>query len=130
MNKLDYINQEIKRNKKPLKSSLIKSFILSLLLRYNILRLNVKVYFVNKRINKNKGASMTTQDRLTQIKADLVGALDQDKGCCLLVTVPDIGIRDYFLADPLFKNFYSNRVSFREKKVKKNKMMLCLIERI
>lgn len=130
MNKLDYINQEIQRNKKPLKNNYLKSFILTLLLRYNIFRLNLKVHFVNKRINKNRGETMTTYDRLTQIKSDIVNALDQDKGCCLLVTVPDIGIRDYFLSDPLFNNFYSRRVSFREKKVKKNKMMLCLIERI
>lgn len=129
MSKLEQLNEQIQNYHKSKKIGFLKNLVLGICLRYNVYKLKLKVMVVNKRLNKTKGDNMNlTVDRLTQIKSDIVNSLDADKSCCLLITVPDIGIRDYFLSDPLFSNFYSNRVSFREKKNKNNKFMLIGIE--
>ena len=93
------------------------------------LMIKINLYFLNRKLKKLR-KKMNTFDMLENLKKDVVGTLESEKKVNLLITVPDISIRDYFLADPLFKNFYSNRVSFREKKLKHNRMMLCSIERV
>lgn len=94
------------------------------------MKLKRKEVRVNNQLKKMESKMNPFVSRLDQIKRDIVNSLSEDKTSCFLITVPDISIRDYFLEDSLFKNFISNRVSFREKKLKNNKMMLIGIERI
>ena len=120
-------------------NSNVKHSLLSLLtwiiIQYNILKLNFKVMWINKtikQIHNDNGVEMVnfTEHRLLNIKNDIITALEGDKYGYYLVTLPDIAIRDFIYSDPLFKNFYSDRVSFREKKNKKNRLWLYSIERL